>query len=307
VTQDPRSLTNLDARLRKAANAALLKALEGYGLTGQVVEFPEGEEVEVFTRPRIDVEGARFFLRVEVATVPADAERRTEPPKVPVPTRLLLTWRIVPEPVAVVHIDPDTGEGAMTEIHPFLSRLDQQHRGWHRHPSVLVPLLQPISGMGMLGLARAAADAHVLFRRVVDHVEAIEKEKPPRTLKEALGTLRQLDFDYTVSCVDLMREAGLLVEDRKKGMGPSEACTAAFARAAVQHVTSARGHADPATASKAGRAAIARLLLSRFPGAGEATLERCAVVLARFLPVDQTDNILAITTDPEALGEVLGD
>ena len=37
---------------------------------------------------------------------------------------------------------------------------------------------------------------------------------------------------------------------------------------------------------------MARLVLSRFPAAAESTVARCAVVLARLLPVDDADAIV---------------
>jgi len=77
----------------------------------------------------------------------------------------------------------------------------------------------------------------------------------------------------------------------------------------VQGIESATAHIRPIRQTKSGcrfsiistcsrsllslyRAAVARVVLSRFPAAAEPTVARCAVVLARLLPVDDADAIV---------------
>jgi hypothetical protein len=171
----------------------------------------------------------------------------------------------------------------------------------------MFPLPHPLDGPTIPRLARMAADAHVLFRRLVAHMKDAPVEQAPRDLRAAASRISEVDFDATIACIDLLRESGLLEEAKDRGLRATEACTSAFARAAVQHKVNARGHADPVTAEEAGRAAVARVLLSRLPDVAESTARRCAVLLARFLPVEDTDSILALADDPEAVARALAD
>ncbi len=291
-----------DPKVRKVLNEAVLHTVKAHGFRSQVVELPEGDEIEVLCAPAIPVPGARFFLRAELCA-PAKGKA---PPTATVPTALMAAWRSVPEPVAVVGLDPETGAGRLGEAHAFLAWLDRTHHGWDKGASVVMPLTRSLDGATLPGLARAAADAHVLYRRVLDQVRRGGREEAPRDLRLAMARLQVLDFDATVACLDLLREAGLVEETGRRELKATEHCTAAFSRAAVQHAVSARGHADPATAGEAGRSAVVRILQSRLPNVAESTLARCAVVLARFLPVEDTDAILDLAKDPEALGEALG-
>jgi hypothetical protein len=152
-----------------------------------------------------------------------------------------------------------------------------------------------------------AADSHVLFRRVVDHMRAGGREAPPKDAAAATARMRELDLEGNVACLDLLREAGLLEERQDRELAPTEACTSAFAKSAVQHAVNARGHADPATAAQAGLSAVARVLLARLPNAAESTVRRCAILLGRFLPVEDADAILSLAGDPEAVGRALSE
>ena len=290
-------------RFRRLANEAVLHTIKAHGFPGSVVDLPEGDEIEVACPPKIPVKGARFFLRVE--SMPSTQGRAPGTPRVAVPTKLLLAWRIVPEPVAVLGLDPRTGTGRLGEVHPFLAWLDSTNRGWSRSTSVMFPLPHPLDGRTIPRLARMAADSHVLFRRLVAHMKTGAPEPAPKDLRAAASRISEVDFDATIACLDLLREAGLLEEARDRGLRATEACTSSFARAAVQHKVNARGHADPVTAEEAGRAAVARVLLSRLPEVAESTARRCAVLLARFLPVDDTDSILALADDPNAVAKAL--
>jgi hypothetical protein len=295
-----------DPRVRKVLNDAALHTVRAIGLPARVVDLPEGDEIEVTCAPLVPVPGARFFLRVELSTTPKGRARGTPPTaSAAVPTPLLRSWRTVPEPVAVVGLDPRTGAGRLAEAHPFLAWLDRTHRGWDRAASVLVPLSHSIDGHTLPRLARAAADAHVLYRRVLDRLRRGGGEPAPRDLRTAAGRLQERDFDLTVACLDLLREAGLVEETHLRELQPTDSCTAAFSRAAVQHAVGARGHADPVSATEAGRSAVVRILQSRLPNLAESTLRRCAVVLARFLPVEDADAILDLAKDPDALAKAL--
>jgi hypothetical protein len=293
VSEDPRALANVDRRLRDAANKALLEACRLMNLTAEVVELPIGEEIEVHCTPRIPVEGARFFLRVEVASIPKDAERRTTPPRVPVPTRLLKAWRIVPEPIGVVSIDPKTGSGRFAEVHDFLAWLDHYHTGWDRAPSVLVPLTVSLS-RALPWMAKRAANAHVLFRRVVDGVEHTEVEKPATDLPASHARSQELDFDFSVACMDLLAEAGMVEEDEHREYRATKEVMQSFSSAAIHHGISARGHADPKTVEQTGLSSVVRVLLSRLPKLNESTAIRCATILSRMLPVEDTDDLMAM-------------
>lgn len=293
-----------EPKVRKILNEALLHTVKAHGFSGQVVDLAEGDEIEVLCAPAIAVPGARFFLRAELAVKPAVGTK--DPVTAQVPTAILVSWRSVAEPVAVVGLDPETGAGRLGEVQPFLARLDQQRAGWEASPAVTMPLPHSLDGRTLPGLARMAADGHVLYRRVLSQVRRGGREAPPTDLRMALVRLQVLDFDATVACLDLLREAGLVEESQRRELKATESCTAAYSRAAVQHAVSARGHADPVSAGEAGRSAVVRILQSRLPHVAESTLARCAVVLARFLPVEDTDAILDLAKDPEALGEALG-
>jgi hypothetical protein len=106
--------------------------------------------------------------------------------------------------------------------------------------------------------------------------------------------LREKDFALSLACLDLLREAGFVEEGEDRELRPTETCVSAFARAAVQHVIGARGHADPDSADEAGRSAVVRLILSRLPDIAESTVERSAVVLARLLPAEDADSVLGV-------------
>ena len=292
-----------DTRVRKVLNEAVLHTLKVHGFAAQVVELPEGDEIEVRCAPVVPVPGARFFVRAELATKPKGKSKA--PPSAAVPSALAVSWRSVPEPVAVVGLDPATGAGRLGEAHSFLAWLDRTHRGWERSASVMVPLARPLDGSTLPAFARAAADGHVLFRRVLDQVRRGGREEAPADLRAALVRIQGLDFDATVACLDLLREAGLIEETSDRELKATATCTAAFSRSAVQHAVGARGHADPATAGEAARSAVVRVLQSRLPNVAESTLARAAVVLSRFLPVDDADAILELARDPEALGEAI--
>jgi len=293
-----------ETQVRKVLNEAVLHTVKAHGFSGQVVDLPEGDEIEVLCAPAIAVPGARFFLRSEICAKPAGDPKG--PATATVPTAILRSWRSVAEPVAVVGLDPETGAGRLGEAHSFVSWLDRTRDGWESAPVVSMPLPLLLDGSTLPGLARAAADGHVLYRRVLEQVRRGGREAPPADLKLAMVRIQVLDFDATVACLDLLREAGLVEESRQRELKATEACTAAYSRAAVQHAVSARGHADPVSAGEAGRSAVVRILQSRLPFVAESTLARCAVVLARFLPVEDTDAILDLAKDPEALGEALG-
>jgi len=269
--------------VRRLLNGAVLHTLEALRFRARVVDLPEGDEIEVLCAPRFPLAGARFFLRVESARIPARAGSAAT---ATVPARLAASWSAVPEPVAVVGLDPRSGAARIGDA-TALQAGPRRGRG-----AVRVPLPDPLDGTTLPRLARRAADAHVLFRRVLS-AAARPREAEPRDLPRALARLREADFDQTLACFDLLREAGLLEEDpADRSLRASEACVRAFATAAVQHGLGARGHADPRSAADAGRSAVARVLLSRFPAAAEATVARCAVVLARVLPVDDADAIV---------------
>jgi hypothetical protein len=291
-----------DPKVRRVLNEAVLHTVKAHGFSGQVVDLPEGDEIEVLCAPAVAVPGARFFLRVEIS----QAAKGKAPPSAPVPTAMMQSWRSVAEPVAVVGLDPESGIGRLGQAHPFLAWLDRTHRGWEKSPTVMVPLPRSLDGTTLPHLARAAADGHVLYRRVLEQVRRGGREAPPADLRMAMARMQVLDFDATVACLDLLREAGLVEESGQRELKATESCTTAFSRAAVQHSVSARGHADPASAGEAGRSAVVRILQSRLPNVAESTLARCAVVLARFLPVEDTDAILDLAKDPEALGEAIG-
>jgi hypothetical protein len=256
--------------VRVVLNEAVLHTVRAHGYRARVVDLPAGDEIEVLCAPRIPVTGARFFLRVESTSfLPGP-----KVPKAPVAARLAASWRAVPEPVAVVGLDPRTGAARIGEAPPSTGK-----------GALRVPLTDPLDGPALPRLARKAADAHVLFRRV---------------LAAAAGraTGRDAEFAHTMACVDLLREAGLIEEDRAdRTLKPTEACVRAFAAAAVHHGLGARGHADPKAAADAGGSAVARLVLSRFPAAAESTVARCAVVLARLLPVDDADAIVDLVRE----------
>jgi hypothetical protein len=291
-----------EGRVRSVLNEAVLATLKAHGFRAQVAALPEGDEIEVLCAPAIAVPGARFFLRVEIAA----AAKGKSPPTAPVPTAILQAWRSVAEPVAIVGLDTATGVGHLGQAHPFLAWLDRTHRGWEKAPTVTMPLPHSLDGPTLPHLARAAADGHVLYRRVLDQVRRGGREAPPQDLRVAMARMQVLDFDATVACLDLLREAGLVEETGQRELSATESCTAAFSKAAVQHAVSLRGHADPASAAEAGRSAVVRILQSRLPNVAESTLARCAVVLARFLPVEDTDAILDLAKDPEALGKAIG-
>jgi hypothetical protein len=293
-----------DARVRRVLNEAVLHTLKVHGFPGQVVDLPEGDEIVVPCAPGIPVPGARFFLRVELSTAPKGKSKAS--PMAGVPTALLRAWRSVPEPVAVVGLDPETGAGRVAEAHLFLGWLDRTHKGWEKSASVMVPLPRPLDGSTIPGIARSAADGHVLYRRVLEEVRRGGREEAPQDLRLAMARIQVLDFDATVACLDLLREAGLVEESGDRELRATESCAETFSKAAVQHAVSARGHGDPVTAGEAGRSAVVRILQSRLPNVAESTLARCAVVLARFLPVDDADAILDLAKDPEALGEAIG-
>jgi hypothetical protein len=297
-----------DHRARRLLNEAALHTVRSHGFRAEVVDLPEGDEIEVACAPRIPVPGARFFLRVEVSTAPKGKQARGAADAASsVPSALLQAWRTVPEPVAVVGLDPMTGAGRLAEAHTFLAWLDRTHRGWDRSASVMVPLPHPLDGKTLPRIARAAADAHVLYRRVMEGMARGGREAAPADLRLAAARLQERDFGFTVACLDLLRESGLLEETHQRELRPTDSCTAAFSRAAVQHAVGARGHADRATAAQAGRSAVVRILQSRLPDVAESTLARCAVVLARFLPVEDADAILDLAKDPDALGRALGE
>jgi hypothetical protein len=275
-----------DLVARSAAEGAVLLALHMRGFAARGISLPEGGEIEVPCAPKVPVQGARFFLRVEVAAPQAG---NGETPRVPLSSALLLAWRGVPEPVAVVALDPRGGAARLGEVHPFLAELDRAHRGWERRSHVSFPLPHALDGPTLLRLARAAADEHVLFRRVVDAMRRGPGAAAPVSARES-------DFAHTVACLDLLRETGMVEQDPTRGPGAASAVVEAFSRAAVQHGVGARGHLDPVTAAEAGRAAVARVLLSRLPACAETTLARCAVLLARLLPVDDADAILALAS-----------
>jgi hypothetical protein len=271
---------------RRLLNEAVLSTLSALRFRARVVDLPEGDELEVLCAPRVPLAGARFFLRVEVARIPSKAGAAAE---AAVPARLAASWRAVPEPVAVVGLDPRTGAARLGDA----SGLPAPARG-RRRASVTVPLPEPLDGEALPRLARRAADAHVLFRRVLDAATR-SREAAPRDLAAAVARLREADFDQTMACIDLLREAGLIEEDPKdRSLRATEPCVRAFAAAAVHHGLGARSHPDPRAAADAGRSAVARVLLSRFPAAAEATVSRCAVVLARILPVDDADAIVEL-------------
>ena len=295
-------MSGTEPGVRKVLNEAVLHTVKAHGFQGQVVDLPEGDEIEVLCAPAIAVPGARFFLRAELSTPP----KGKSPISASVPTAMMVSWRSVAEPVAIVGLDPATGVGHLGQAHPFLSWLDRTHRGWEKSPSVMVPLPHSIDGTTLPGLARAAADGHVLYRRVLEEVRRGGREAPPKDLRLAMARMQVLDFDATVACLDLLRETGLVEETAQRELKATESCTAAYSRAAVQHAVSARGHADPVSAGEAGRSAVVRILQSRLPDVAESTLARCAVVLARFLPVEDTDAILDLAQDPDALGKAIG-
>jgi hypothetical protein len=105
--------------------------------------------------------------------------------------------------------------------------------------------------------------------------------------------------------MDLLRETGVVEQDPEHGPVAAASVIEAFSRAAVAHGVGARGHLDPAVAAEAGRAAVARVLLSRLPACAAPTLARCALLLGRLLPVEDADAILSLAGDGEALGEAL--
>jgi hypothetical protein len=301
-----------EARVRKVLNEAVLHTLRVHGFGGKVVTLGEGDEIEVPAAPRFPVPGARFFLRVEIAAAAPKPKngrgakaKAPEHPQASVPTALMLAWRGVPEPVAVVGLDPATGEGRLGDVHSFLGWLDRTHRDWHRSPSVMVPLRHSLDGNSLPRLARAAADGHVLYKRILLSMIRGDREAAPTDVRGAVARLQALDFDYTVSCLDLLREAGLLEETHQRELRPTEACSDAFAKAVLQHAVSERGHADPATAEVAGRSAVVRVLQSRLPNVAESTLVRCGVVLCRFLPVDDVDAVVDLARDPAAMRKAL--
>jgi len=283
---------------RRLLNEAVLATLKAHGFRAVVADLPEGDEVEVSCVPRIPVRGARFFLRAErVLPVPPSAPKprgKAPPPRVLVAARLLASWRTVPEPVAVIGLDAETGEGRLGEAHPFIADLDRRTPGWERGSTVLFPLPHSLDGATLPSLARKAADAHVLYRRILDHLKAGGREPAPAGAEEMASRLRERDFALTLACLDLLREAGFVEEGEDREMRPTEACVGAFARAAVQHVVGIRGHADPESADEAGRSAVVRLLFSRLPEVAESTVERCAVVLARLLPAEDADSVLGV-------------
>ncbi|MCK6478874.1 MAG: hypothetical protein L6R43_01630 [Planctomycetes bacterium] len=280
---------------RRALNEAVLATLKAHGFRARVADLPEGDEIEVSCVPRIPVRGARFFLRSErILAVPSRGRSKAPPPQCLVSARLLSSWRTVPEPVAVVGLDPETGVGRIGEAHPFLADLDRRSPGWEKGSALLFPLGASIDGPALPALARRAADAHVLYRRILDHLKSGGRGTPPRDADALEARLRQREFAFSLACLDLLREAGFIAEGRDRELHPTESCVAAFARAAVQHVVGARGHADPETADEAGRSAVVRLLLSRLPDVAETTVERCAEVLARLLPAEDADHLLGL-------------
>jgi hypothetical protein len=269
--------------VRAVLDEAVLHTVLAHGYRARVVDLPEGDEIEVLCAPRLPVAGARFFLRVEATALPRRPGRT--PPRASVAARLAAAWRAVPEPVAVVGIDPRTGSARIGVVPP---RAGTSHGA--RRAALRVPLTDPLDGPALPRLARRAADAHVLFRRVL---AATARPRVPADAAGGAERLREADFHHTLACVDLLREAGLVEEDGgDRTLRPTEPCMRAFAEAAVHHGLGARGHADPRAAAEAGRAAVARLVLSRLPGAAESTAARCAVVLARLLPVDDADAIV---------------
>ncbi|HEU4395827.1 MAG TPA: hypothetical protein VFS92_09695 [Planctomycetota bacterium] len=271
---------------RRLLNEAVLSTLAALRFQARVVDLPEGDEIEVLCAPRVPLAGARFFLRVEAARIPA---RAGAPAEATVPADLAASWRAVPEPVGVVGLDPRTGAARLGNA----SALPPPVRKGRSRP-VKVPLPEPLDDDSLPRLARRAADAHVLFRRVLGAATRT-REAAPADLRQALARLREADFDQTLACLDLLREAGLLEEDESdRSLRATDGCVRAFAAAAVHHGLGARGHADPRAAADAGRSAVARVLLSRFPAAAEATVARCAVVLARVLPVDDADAIVEL-------------
>jgi hypothetical protein len=288
--------------IRSLLHEAVLLTLERRGLVGEIVDLPGGEEIEVSASPLLPVPGARFFLRVETS-VPRSGPGNSR--WVPVATPLLVSWRTTPEPVAVVALDPETGSGWIGEAHAFLAELDLRHRGWERSPAVLFPLQENLDGPALDRLARRAADEHVLFQRVLGSLRALDREPSPAHMQEALARLRETDFSFTVACLDLLREAGMLEEEGDRGLRATDEVTQSFAAAAVQHGLGARGPVDRTSAADAGRSAVVRIVLARFPDCSESTSTRCAVLLSRFLPVDDTDAILAVAGDEEALGRAL--
>ncbi len=283
---------------RRALNEAVLLTLRTFGYRGIVSDLPEGDEVEVSCVPRIPVRGARFFLRAERilprAKAPAGGRGKAPPPQALVSARLLSSWRTVPEPVAVIGLDPETGDGHLGEAHSFLADLDRRTPGWEKGSSVVFPLPLSLDGPALPALARKAADSHVLYRRIVDHLRNGGGGAPPAGVEALRARLREKDFALSVACLDLLRDAGFVEEGKDRELRPTEACVSAFARAAVQHVIGARGHADPESAGEAGRSAVVRVLLSRLPDVAESTIERCAVVLARLLPAEDADGILGV-------------
>ncbi len=292
-----------DPKVRAVLNQVVLATVAAYGFRGRVLTMPEGDEIEVACAPKVPIPGARFFLRVEKGTIPK------KPPgagsTASVSTKLLASWRTVPEPVAVVGIDPWTGAGRLGEVHAVLAELDHRHRGWTKAKTVQFPLPDPLDGGTIPRLARKAADSHVHFRRVVEHIRRMSREAAPADVAGAVARLREIDFDYTLACVDLLRQEGLLEESKDRSLRPTAGCLASFAQAAVLHGIGARAHRDPATASETGRSAVVRLLMSRLPDANESTIERCAVVLCRFLPVDDADGIVELARNPAAMGNAI--
>jgi hypothetical protein len=293
-----------DPQVRLVLNQAILATVGAYGFRGRVVAPPEGDEIEVLCAPKIPVPGARFFLRVEKERLPKKGDTGKVHHAV-VSTRLLASWRIVPEPVAVVGVDPWTGAGRVGEAHPVIAALDKRNRGWTKEKTVAFPLDEPLDGGTIPRLARKAADAHVMFRRVVDHIRRMSREAAPADLAASVARLREIDFDYTLACLDLMRSEGLLEETAERELRPTASCLGTFAQAAVHHGLGARAHRDPATAGETGRSAVVRLLMSRLPDTNESTVERCAIVLARFLPVDDADGIVELAKNPDAMGEAI--
>lgn len=299
-------MRSANPKVRQILNEAAIHTIRSHGFHARVIDLPEGDEIEVACAPRIPVPGARFFLRVEISTAArGKAKRGAAGASSSVPSAMLRAWRTVPEPVAVVGLDPATGAGRLAEAHPFLAWLDRTHRGWEKSASVMVPLPHQLDGQTIPRLARAAADGHVLYRRVMETLRRGGREAAPVDLRGATSRLQEKEFDYSLACLDLLRECGLLEETHQRELRPTESCTGAFSRAAVQHAVGARGHADPATLALAGRSAVVRILQSRLPNVAESTLARCAVVLARFLPVEDADAILELAKDPEALGRAI--
>lgn len=295
-------------KIRQILNEAAIHTVRSHGFQARVVSLPEGDEIEVACAPVIPVPGARFFLRVEIsAPVKGKVKRGAAEATSSVPAPMLKSWRTVPEPVAVVGLDPGTGVGRLAEAHPFLAWLDRTHKGWERSASVMVPLPHPLDGKTLPRLARAAADGHVLYRRVLDTLRRGGRETTPADVRAAVSRLQEREFDYSLACLDLLREAGLIEESHQRELQPTDSCTAAFSKAAVQHAVGARGHADPALMAEAGRSAVVRILQSRLPNVAEQTLARCAVVLARFLPVEDADAILDLAKDPDAFMRAIGE